>query len=132
MPIKKSNIAQGDLEKLVRTENNGTIGGKFWVTRNAEQIVGVFGVKHRIGVPDERSNGACRPRALPHSTKAFGLQGVPMKKVEDYCAHADECRAMADRARSPEDNETSKLPREPKHPTRAWRNPFGIGQLATS
>jgi hypothetical protein len=26
-----------------------------------------------------------------------------MKKLEDYRAHADECRAMANRARSPED-----------------------------
>jgi hypothetical protein len=26
-----------------------------------------------------------------------------MKKVEDYRAHADECRLMANRARSPED-----------------------------
>ena len=26
-----------------------------------------------------------------------------MKKVEDYRAHAAECRSMADRARSPED-----------------------------
>jgi hypothetical protein len=26
-----------------------------------------------------------------------------MKKVEDYRAHADECRRMADQARSPED-----------------------------
>lgn len=26
-----------------------------------------------------------------------------MKKVEDYRAHADECRIMANRARSPED-----------------------------
>jgi hypothetical protein len=26
-----------------------------------------------------------------------------MKKIEDYRAHSDECRSMADRARSPED-----------------------------
>jgi hypothetical protein len=27
----------------------------------------------------------------------------PMKKIEDYHAHAAECRSMANRARSPED-----------------------------
>jgi hypothetical protein len=26
-----------------------------------------------------------------------------MEKVKDYCAHADECRSMANRARSPGD-----------------------------
>ena len=34
---------------------------------------------------------------------AFRLRGSPMKKIEDYRAHADECRLMADRARSPEE-----------------------------
>jgi hypothetical protein len=27
-----------------------------------------------------------------------------MKEIEDYRAHSDECRSMANRARSPEDN----------------------------
>ena len=60
---KRSNIAQGDLEKLVRTENKTeSLVVKIWVTRSADQIAGVFwGEPTEFGVLNQRSNGACRP-----------------------------------------------------------------------
>jgi hypothetical protein len=47
--------------------------------------------------------GLCADPWNRQHTKVLGSHGVPMKKVEDYRAHADECRSLANRANSPED-----------------------------
>jgi hypothetical protein len=36
---------------------------------------------------------------------ALGCDGAPMKKVEEYRAHAEECRLMAARARTPREKD---------------------------
>jgi hypothetical protein len=48
-----------------------------------------------LGGPPFRSSGTSR------APQTFGVDGVDVKKVEDYRQHANECRLMANRSLSP-------------------------------
>jgi hypothetical protein len=86
-------LAFGALGKI------GRPGWWIWVQReNARQEDTTAGNSASSGILRMRLHDKGSPCAGTHAVRG---RFAPMKKIEDYHAHAAECRSMADRARSP-------------------------------